>query len=161
VRAGRAYSGTERTAVTFAALSDADVAWYVSTGEPRDKAGAYHVDGRGALFITRIDGSPSNVAGLPVRLLRRPARGAAVDLGWPSALRAPAHEEAGDAVRDRDGGARAGRGRVAGPRAHRALPHGGRRAGGPGGAVRDRARGPPRARPPGHAGRGHGRARAG
>jgi len=83
VRTGRAYSGTERTSVTFAALSDADVSWYVSTGEPRDKAGAYHVDGRGALFITRIDGSPSNVAGLPIGLLRRLAREAAVDLGWP------------------------------------------------------------------------------
>ncbi len=76
-------SGLERTAVTFAPLSEADVAWYVATGEPRDKAGAYHVDGRGALFITRIDGSPSNVAGLPVGLLRRLAREGELDLGWP------------------------------------------------------------------------------
>lgn len=77
------HSGIERTTVTFAALSDADIAWYVATGEPRDKAGAYHVDGRGSLFITRIDGSPSNVAGLPVGLLRRLAREAKVDLGFP------------------------------------------------------------------------------
>jgi septum formation protein len=76
-------AGVERTAVTFAPLSEADVEWYVATGEPRDKAGAYHVDARGALFITRIDGSPSNVAGLPVGLLRRLAREAEVDLGWP------------------------------------------------------------------------------
>jgi septum formation protein len=80
---GKAHSGVERTAVTFAALSDADIAWYVATGEPRDKAGAYHVDGRGSLFITRIEGSPSNVAGLPVGLLRRLAREANVDLGFP------------------------------------------------------------------------------
>jgi septum formation protein len=80
---GQTRSGVERTAVTFAPLSDADIAWYVATGEPRDKAGAYHVDGRGALFITRIDGSPSNVAGLPIGLLRRLAREAKVDLGFP------------------------------------------------------------------------------
>jgi nucleoside triphosphate pyrophosphatase len=83
VSGGRATSGIERTAVTFAPLTGGDVAWYVATGEPADKAGAYHVDGRGALFITRIDGSPSNVAGLPVGLLRRLAREAEVDLGWP------------------------------------------------------------------------------
>ena len=76
-------SGVERTTVTFAELSDSDIAWYVATGEPSDKAGAYHVDGRGSLFITRIDGSPSNVAGLPVGLLRRLAREAKVDLGFP------------------------------------------------------------------------------
>jgi septum formation protein len=80
---GETRSGVERTAVTFALLTDADIAWYVETGEPRDKAGAYHVDGRGALFITRIDGSPSNVAGLPIGLLRRLAREAKVDLGFP------------------------------------------------------------------------------
>jgi septum formation protein len=83
VHAGRAWSGVERTAVTFTDLSDTDIAWYVSTGEPRDKAGAYHVGGRGALFITRIDGSPSNVAGLPIGLLRRLAGEAGVDLGFP------------------------------------------------------------------------------
>jgi len=76
-------TGFERTAVTFAALSDAQIEWYVATGEPRDKAGAYHVDGRGALFVTRVEGSPSNVAGLPVGLVRRLARDAGVDLGLP------------------------------------------------------------------------------
>jgi septum formation protein len=82
INGGDVRSGVERTTVTFADLSDADIAWYVATGEPRDKAGAYHVDGRGSLFITRIDGSPSNVAGLPVGLLRRLAREAKVDLGF-------------------------------------------------------------------------------
>jgi septum formation protein len=83
IRGSDVRSGVERTAVTFTGLSEADIAWYVATGEPRDKAGAYHVDGRGALFITRIDGSPSNVAGLPIGLLRRLAREANVDLGFP------------------------------------------------------------------------------
>jgi septum formation protein len=78
---GRAVSGVERTAVAFARLSEADIAWYVATGEPMDKAGAYHVDGRGALFIERIEGSPSNVAGLPVRLVLRLARDLGLDLG--------------------------------------------------------------------------------
>ncbi len=43
----------------------------------------YHVDGRGALFIEEVTGSPSNVAGLPVRLLLRLAREAGLDLGLP------------------------------------------------------------------------------
>ena len=74
----RAAPAVERTTVTFAALSEAEIAWYVATGEPLDKAGAYHVDGRGALFIRAIAGSPSNVAGLPVRtLLGAGARGRA------------------------------------------------------------------------------------
>jgi nucleoside triphosphate pyrophosphatase len=60
-----------RTAVTFEELTDAQIARYVATGEPLDKAGAYHIDGRGALFIRAITGSPSNVAGLPVTLVRR------------------------------------------------------------------------------------------
>jgi septum formation protein len=83
VAAGERRAGHETTAVTFAAMSEDDIAWYVATGEPADKAGAYHVDGRGALFITRIDGSPTNVAGLPVRLVRRLAGELGLDLGWP------------------------------------------------------------------------------
>ena len=79
---GRAFAGIETTRVRFAALSDAEIDWYVATGEPLDKAGGYHVDGRGSLFVEAIDGSPSNVAGLPVRLLLRLAHEAGVDLGW-------------------------------------------------------------------------------
>jgi septum formation protein len=70
-----------RTTVQFAALSEAEIAWYVATEEPLDKAGAYHVDGRGALFVTAISGSPSNVAGLPVRTVLALARDAGLDLG--------------------------------------------------------------------------------
>ena len=80
---GRAVSGVERTSVTFAVLGAAEVEWYVATGEPLDKAGAYHVDGRGSAFIEAIEGSPSNVAGLPVRLLLKLAKQAGVDLGIP------------------------------------------------------------------------------
>ena len=56
----------ETTSVQFAALSDADVAWYVASGEGRDKAGAYAIQGLASRFIPRIDGSYSNVVGLPV-----------------------------------------------------------------------------------------------
>ncbi len=76
-------SGIERTTVRFAPMTDAERAWYVDTGEPMGKAGGYHVDGRGALFIEEVTGSPSNVAGLPVRLLLRLAREAGLDLGLP------------------------------------------------------------------------------
>ena len=61
-------SGVDRTTVRFAPMTEAECAWYAGTEEPLDKAGGYHVDGRGGLFIARIEGSPSNVAGLPVRL---------------------------------------------------------------------------------------------
>jgi septum formation protein len=56
----------ESTAVYFAALNDSDVAWYVASGEGRDKAGAYAIQGLASRFVPRIDGSYSNVVGLPV-----------------------------------------------------------------------------------------------
>jgi septum formation protein len=55
-----------RTRVHFIELSADDIAWYVATGEPEGKAGAYAIQGRGARFVDRIDGSWSNVVGLPV-----------------------------------------------------------------------------------------------
>ena len=80
-RDGISRSGVETTVVTFAPLAEAEIAWYVGTGEPLDKAGAYHVDGRGALFVSSVSGSPSNVAGLPVRLMLRLAQEVGIRLG--------------------------------------------------------------------------------
>jgi septum formation protein len=57
------------TLVEFAPLSAEDIAWYVSTGEPMDKAGAYGVQGRASRFVTAVHGSYSNVVGLPVELV--------------------------------------------------------------------------------------------
>jgi septum formation protein len=59
----------ESTEVKFAAMSDAEINWYVATGEPMDKAGAYAIQGQGARFIEGIKGDYFNVMGLPVRLI--------------------------------------------------------------------------------------------
>ena len=56
----------ETTAVHCAALSDADVSWYVASGEGRDKAGAYAIQGLASRLFPRIEGSYSNVVGLPI-----------------------------------------------------------------------------------------------
>lgn len=57
------------TTVEFAELSEAEIDWYVRSGEPADKAGGYGIQGLGSRFVTRIDGSYSNVVGLPVSLV--------------------------------------------------------------------------------------------
>ena len=54
------------TAVTFAPVPDAWIDWYIATGEPFDKAGGYGMQGSAAIFVHRIDGSPTNVIGLPL-----------------------------------------------------------------------------------------------
>jgi septum formation protein len=59
----------EVTAVEFASLDDTEIDWYVETGEPSDKAGAYAIQGVASRFVTRIKGSYSNVVGLPVGLV--------------------------------------------------------------------------------------------
>jgi septum formation protein len=63
---GRILSHVERTSVWFARLSESDIAWYVASGEPLDKAGAYAIQALASRFVRRIDGSYSNVVGLPV-----------------------------------------------------------------------------------------------
>jgi septum formation protein len=59
------------TAVWFAPLTDREIQDYVDSGEPMDKAGAYGIQGLASRFIERIDGSYSNVVGLPVALVYR------------------------------------------------------------------------------------------
>jgi septum formation protein len=55
--------------VTFAPMSEEEIAWYVRTGEGADKAGAYALQGIGALFVISIEGSYTNVIGLPLERL--------------------------------------------------------------------------------------------
>jgi septum formation protein len=59
----------EVTAVRFLTLSDADIADYIATGEPMDKAGAYAIQGRAARWIPRIEGDYFNIVGLPISLV--------------------------------------------------------------------------------------------
>lgn len=67
----REAADADSTAVHFAPMSEKDIEWYVKSGEPRDKAGAYAVQGLAALFIKGIDGDYFNVVGLPVYCLNR------------------------------------------------------------------------------------------
>jgi septum formation protein len=59
----------ETTRVRFAEMSDQEIDWYVSTGEPRGKAGAYGIQGPAALFVEEIAGDYFNIVGLPLRLV--------------------------------------------------------------------------------------------
>jgi len=77
---GNRKSGCEVTRVRFTSMRPDEVQWYVATGEPMDKAGAYAIQGYGALFIERIEGDYLNVVGLPLRLVYRLATGLGVDL---------------------------------------------------------------------------------
>jgi septum formation protein len=56
-------------------LSEDEIASYVASGEPLDKAGAYGIQGQGSRFVDRIQGSHSNVVGLPVALVYRLLKG--------------------------------------------------------------------------------------
>ncbi len=60
-----------QTYVWFISLSEAEIADYVASGEPMDKAGAYGIQGLASKFIDRIEGSYSNVVGLPMSLVYR------------------------------------------------------------------------------------------
>ena len=80
VRLGdRADTQHEAAAVRFRPLSEADIARYVATGEPMDKAGAYGIQGYGAMLVEGIDGDYYNVMGLPVCRLARMLAGFGLD----------------------------------------------------------------------------------
>jgi septum formation protein len=62
----RMFADTVRTDVLFKTLTDEEIEWYIQTGEPFDKAGAYAIQGIGTFLVKRINGSYTNVVGLPV-----------------------------------------------------------------------------------------------
>ena len=70
-RDGKSVSVAEETSVYFKNLTDEEIASYIRTKEPMDKAGAYGVQGLGGLFIEKIDGDYYNVVGLPLQRLGR------------------------------------------------------------------------------------------
>jgi len=79
-RAGTLHSQSciAKTVVEFAPLSAAEIEWYVASGEALDKAGAYAIQGLASRFVTRIEGSYSNVVGLPVAEVYRMCRDAGI-----------------------------------------------------------------------------------
>ncbi len=66
---GRVLSGTASTAVHFRATSEEERLWYIDTGEPMDKAGAYGIQGFGGRFVTEIQGDFDTVVGLSLKKL--------------------------------------------------------------------------------------------
>ena len=63
--------GHECTSVEFYTLSQQEIDDYIATGEPLDKAGAYGIQGRGSLFVKRINGDFYNIVGLPIAKIHR------------------------------------------------------------------------------------------
>ena len=80
LRGDKAVTQHEETAVTFRTLSPDEIRGYIATGEPLDKAGAYGIQGVGALLVSGIRGDYSNVMGLPVFRLGQILRGFGLDL---------------------------------------------------------------------------------
>ena len=69
VSADELQSAVDRTRVWFDPMTDEDISGYVASGEPADRAGAYAIQGLASRFIPRIEGSYTNVVGLPVALV--------------------------------------------------------------------------------------------
>jgi len=59
------------TKVTFAPMSEEEIRWYISTGEPLDKAGAYGIQGPGGMFVEKVEGNYFTVIGMPLPVLYR------------------------------------------------------------------------------------------
>ncbi len=66
---GAVHLHVETTKVYFRELTEKEIRWYISTGEPTDKAGAYGIQGKGAVLVEKIEGSYDNVVGLPLTAL--------------------------------------------------------------------------------------------
>jgi septum formation protein len=63
---GRLFSDFVKTDVCFKKLTEKEIEWYIDSGEPFDKAGAYAIQGLGTFLVRSINGSYTNVVGLPV-----------------------------------------------------------------------------------------------
>ncbi len=78
---------SETTVVTMSEITEKDIADYVASGEPMDKAGAYAIQGLASRWIPRIEGDYSNVVGLPVALVLRMLREHASEIGSQFSVR--------------------------------------------------------------------------
>jgi septum formation protein len=77
---GRSLATVETTRVRMAPMDGREIGWYAATGEPEDKAGAYAIQGLGALFVEAVEGNYSNVVGLPIPAVYRLFRELGYDL---------------------------------------------------------------------------------
>ncbi len=77
---GQMVSGSSITAVKFLPLGQEDITWYINIQEPMDKAGGYGIQGLGMIFIEKIEGSYTNVVGLPIELLKKLLKKMEIDL---------------------------------------------------------------------------------
>lgn len=84
----RTYEEVVRTRVRFLPISTHEIGWYLDTGEPLDKAGAYAIQGRASRFVDWIEGSYANVVGLPVTTVCQLLREAGIS-GYPESVAAP------------------------------------------------------------------------
>lgn len=84
---GEALTEVVRTEVTIMPLERPIIEWYVDTGEPMDKAGAYAIQGQGAMFVERIEGSYTNVVGLPLPTLFRMMKSVGISPVGPKTTR--------------------------------------------------------------------------
>lgn len=73
-------AGAAATEVNFRPMTEREIEWYAATGEPRDKAGAYAIQGLGGLFVETISGNYDNVVGFPLTLFARLMEDAGVSL---------------------------------------------------------------------------------
>ncbi len=73
-------TASSRSRVHFRHLTNEEIEWYLDTGEYKDKAGAYAIQGYASLFITRIEGCYFNVVGLPLAVLHKLCRHMGIDL---------------------------------------------------------------------------------
>ena len=87
VVSGQPTVASETTVVTVSEITEKDIADYVASGEPMDKAGAYAIQGLASRWIPRIEGDYSNVVGLPVALVLRMLRERASEIGSQFSVR--------------------------------------------------------------------------
>ena len=80
-------SAISTTRVFFRKLTPDDIRWYVGTGEPMDKAGAYGIQGKGGVLVSRLEGSYSNVVGFPLEKFLELWEDAGLPLPWTDSKR--------------------------------------------------------------------------